>query len=203
MSTRVSKQARALLSRFSERERQNRVAQAQASLASPMSATSAPESFTALIAHFVASPNVFSPQRSSNGNHSPISPIRSHNRQHSQQEPYHRNHADSGSQTEGEADAVRRNRYSSSSRPRGDSQPQNSSQHSPRRGEYQASANHASIASRNISLRLKPEMFKFDGKSVDAYISRIHHFTKSCSANAVLANLSVGIIANHDSDGAR
>lgn len=198
MSVRVSQQVRTLMSQFSEKERHERVAQANAGLSSPMSAASSLDSFIFMIARFMSGPNTRSPERSREGTRQPSSPVRSNDRiRQNRREPYRRDRADSGSRTEDDSDYLRRHRRQSTAGPREASRP------SSHRGEPRVSTERASTASRNMSLRLKPEMFKFDGKSVDAYISRIHHLARSCGDDAVLANLSVGIISDHDSDGAR
>lgn len=200
MSGRVSRQARALLSRFSEKERQDRVAQANAGLSSPMSATSSVDAFTFMLARFMGGPNTQSPERPRDRENTrqPSSPVRSQDRaRQNRREPYRHGRADSGSHTEEESDDLRYlGRRPAPGR-------RNVSRHSPRRGGHRFSADHTSSSSRNMTLRLKPEMFKFDGKSVDAYISRIHHLARACGEEAVLANLSVGILADHGSDGAR
>lgn len=163
-----------------------------------MSAASSLDSFTFITARFMAKPNVKSPERSQEGTRQPSSPLRGSDRAHqNQQKPYHRDRADSESRTKDDSDSLQQRRRQSTARPR------NAPQHSPYRGEPHLSSDQASAASHSMSLRLKPEMFKFDGKSVDAYISRIHHLAKACGEDAMLANLSVGIISDHDSDRAR
>lgn len=52
-------------------------------------------------------------------------------------------------------------------------------------------------------MKLKPEMFVFKGDKVDGYIAKLEHLVTTCGEQAVLANLSVGIISNDDTEGAR
>lgn len=212
MSSRVSRKVRQLMGDFTEKVRQDRVATARRSFTEPMSAVSSLQAYTTMVGRFLLGPTDVSPRPMQGADHrltlerSPLSPQdarRQRLNMDAVRSPHYRPSRSPGHRRMQERGSPRRRHQGHESDTEvGSDRPRPRSQRRSRE-PVRASADRTTASARGSSIRLKPEMFKFNGSGVDAYISRIRHLAKTCGDDVVLANLSIGIVSDLESDGAR